>query len=203
MRPAAILSLLGATLAAGYYSDRRHPDALATPLAEIQHSLGGWEGADDPPLSDATLEVLKPTSYLSRRYTKAGVGLGLFISYYDQQRAGESMHSPRACLPGGGWEIWRTGSAFVPIETGPVKINQFSIEHAGERAVVFYWYQSRDQIIASEYLGKILLIRDAVVNGRTSGSIVRLIVPDSPEAVQRGLEFAALVIPEMQHCFRR
>jgi len=193
--------LLGATMTAAHYSDRRRPDALAEPLASIHYSLGGWTGTDDPPLAEETLEVLKPTSYLTRKYARGGVSLGLFISYYDQQRSGESMHSPKHCLPGNGWEIWKTGSAFVPTQASAVKINQFSIQHTGDRAVVLYWYQSRNQIIASEYLGKIVLIRDALVSGRTAGSIVRLTVADRSEAVQGGLEFASLIIPEVQRCF--
>lgn len=201
LRPAVVLLLLGATLAATHYSDRRRPDTLAEPLASIPYSIAGWNGKDDPPLTEGTLEVLKPTSYLARSYTKAGAGLNLFISYYDQQRSGESMHSPKACLPANGWEIWKTGLAFVPVNAAPIKINQFSIEHNGERAVVLYWYQSRKQIIASEYLGKILLVRDALVTGRTAGSIVRLTVADTPEAIRGGMEFASLIVPEVRRCF--
>ena len=35
---------------------------------------------------------------------------------------------------------------------------------------VFYWYQSKDRIVADEYVGKILLIRDTVVDGHTAGT---------------------------------
>ena len=29
----------------------------------------------------------------------------LYVAWYDSQRAGRSAHSPRTCLPGGGWQI--------------------------------------------------------------------------------------------------
>jgi len=198
-----IILLLSATLAAGHYSDRRRPDSLAAPLQSVNMSLGGWTGIDGPPLPEKTLESLKPTSYLSRQYSSAGIHLSLFISYYDQQRSGESMHSPKHCLPGSGWEIWKTGSALIPTQNGPAEVNRYSIQHTGQRAVMFYWYQSRDRIVASEYLGKIYLIKDALLSSHTSGSIVRLMVDDHPEAVQGGLEFASLIIPEVQRCFGR
>jgi len=53
-------------------------------------------------------------------------------------------------------------------------------QYPHQRALVLYWYQSRDRVIASEYIGKVLLVRDALFSGRTSGSIVRIVVPDRP-----------------------
>jgi EpsI family protein len=202
-RPVAVMLLLSATIAASLYSERRRPDSLSSPLQSIGVQLGGWKGVDDPPLAEGIVASLKPTSYLSRQYSKGGVQLGLFISYYDQQRSGESMHSPKHCLPANGWEIWKAGSTSVPFAGRQVKINHYSIQHTGKRAVVYYWYQSRDRIIASEYLGKVYLIKDALLSSHTSGSIVRLMIEDRPDAVQAGLEFASLIMPEVQRCFGR
>jgi len=202
-RAVVTVLLLGATIGAAAYSERRRPDRLAFPLETIDAHLGGWTGIDDPPLSDEILGTLKPTSYLSRQYNKAGQRLSLFVSYYDQQRSGESMHSPKHCLPANGWEIWKIGSAAVLVAGKPVEINQYSIQHTGQRAVVYYWYQSRDRTISSEYLGKILLIRDSLFSGHTSGSIVKITVDDKPEVRERALAFAGLVIPEVQRVFGR
>ena len=198
-----ITVLLGATIAAGKYSEGRRTDFLSAPLTTISMGLEGWVGVDEPPLSSATLASLKLTSYLSRTYSKADERLDLFIAYYDQQRSGESMHSPKHCLPANGWEIWKMDSAEVPANGRNVTINQYSVKHMNEKAVVLYWYQSRERIIASEYLGKLLLVRDALFDGRTSGSIVRVIVADRPEAVQHGLQFVSRLIPQVQRCFGR
>jgi EpsI family protein len=113
------------------------------------------------------------------------------------------MHSPKNCLPGSGWEIWKYDSAWIQTNTGKVKINKYSIENSGQRSLVFYWYQSKSRIIASEYLGKILLVQDALMDGRTAGSIVRIIVADVPGAAEEGASFAAKVIPQVQRCFGR
>jgi hypothetical protein len=64
-----------------------------------------------------------------------------------------------------------------------------------------YWYQSKTRIIASEYLGKVLLTRDALLRNSTAGSIVRIIVPDRPGEIDAARDFAAGVIPQVQHCF--
>ena len=66
---------------------------------------------------------------------------------------------------------------------------------------MFYWYQSKTRIVASEYLGKVLLARDTVLNGHTAGSIVRIMFPDTPTASAEGVAFATRLIPEVERCF--
>lgn len=197
---AVTVALLGGTLAASRLSDQRKPESLTAPLSSIPRQIDGWVGVDSAPLDARTLEVLRPTSYLERAYRRGDEMASLFISYYAEQRAGESMHSPKNCLPGSGWEIWDYGSSRVPVDGRNVDINRYSIQNNGTRLVVLYWYQSRHRIVASEYLGKVLLVKDALLMGSTAGSIVRITVPDRPESVDTGLRFAAAIIPEVQRC---
>ena len=195
--------LLAGTLGAIGVTAKRLPDQLNKPLAEIPTKIGDWTTVQEQKLDSHVLQVLLPTSYLSRTYSKGGRPADLFIAYYAQQRAGESMHSPKNCLPGSGWEIWNYDSAWIPTDSGKVKVNKYSIENAGQRSLVFYWYQSKSRIIASEYVGKILLVRDALLDGRTAGSSVRIIVPDVPGAAEDATLFASKVIPQVQRCFGR
>ena len=199
----ATAALLAGTLALAAFAGRRHSDALARPLSTIPDQLAGWVTVGEPPLSDSVLGKLTPTSYLSRTYQKGNRQLGLFIAYYSQQRTGESMHSPKQCLPGSGWEIWDYGSAMIPVSRGGVRINRYSVHNGGARASVLYWYQSRQRVIASEYLGKILLVKDALVDGNTAGSIVKITIADTPEALTEAIDFAAELMPRVQRCFEK
>ena len=193
--------LLSATLAASKLTAYRKTEALAKPLDSIGWQVAGFTGVDNPALTDRILAVLKPTSYISRTYRKPGLQADLFISYYAQQRAGESMHSPKNCLPGGGWEIWDYGSAEIPVNGQNFKVNKFSISNAGQRMLVLYWYQSKGRVIASEYQGKLLLASDAFLQKSTAASIVRIIVPDQPGALEAAKSLASEMIPEVQRCF--
>jgi EpsI family protein len=192
--------LLGATLGAYALSERRPPDFLALPLDTIDKQIAGWSMTADEPLTQGVLGRLLLTSYVSRIYQKNGTKLGMFVAYYAQQRAGESMHSPKHCLPGSGWEIWKHGSALVPVNGRQIEINQYSIQNSGQRLLVFYWYQSRERILSSEYMGKVLLAKDALLTGHTAGSLVRITLPDVPTAPEEGVAFASVLIPEMQRC---
>jgi EpsI family protein len=197
---APILSCLALTLILVTLVDFRKPDALSQPLQSIGSEIAGWKLLAATHLPESQLNVLKPSSYLSREYGKSGQRLELFIAYYDLQRAGESMHSPRVCLPGSGWEIFQRGVATVPLDRKYVQINEFHIRKAGTPLRVLYWYQSRNRVVASEYMGKFSLLQDAIMSGKTSGSIVRAIFSaDSPSI--DGIDFVRSLIPQIQRCF--
>jgi EpsI family protein len=208
MKPAswrflATVLLLSATLLAARLSERRQSDYLALPLEKIDTQLAGWRAVGDQALGARVLKALLPTSYLARTYRKGDLELGLFIAFYAQQRAGESMHSPKHCLPGSGWEIWNYDSALIPVNGRQIKVNKYYIRNAGERLLMFYWYQSKRRVIASEYLGKLLLVKDSLLDGRTAGSIVRITMPDVAGSSTEAVTFASSLIPQVDRCFSR
>jgi EpsI family protein len=197
---AFVVSMLTGTLALTKAAQQRAPESLAQPLETIPSELSGFKTLLSNPLREDLLSELAPTSYLSRLYQTDTRQIRLFITYYAQQKAGESMHSPRNCLPGSGWEIWKYRTANVNGPDGPVAINHYSIRKGTESLAVLYWYQTRDRIIASEYLGKFLLVRDTLTNGRTAGAVITLTVEDVPEAVEDGLKFSSQVMPHIARC---
>ncbi len=198
IRHAVIIAVLAGTLLAGYATNERTPSELTRPLSSIAQQIGCWQGNDNPPLGEETLSVLKASSYLSRTYRCDDKGLNLFIAYYSLQQAGESMHSPKNCLPGSGWEIWKYEELETAAPNGePVPINKFYLQHGRDRAIAFYWYQSRSRIIANEYLGKVCLVWDTILAGNTEGSIVRVIIPDDSASEAVVSDFIPQVMGEV------
>jgi EpsI family protein len=193
--------MLGSTLLASRAAMERRPGRLAQPLTSISTRIGGWSGTDDPPLAERIAGSLSATSYLSRTYRRDGRSIGFFVAFYASQRAGESMHSPKYCLPGGGWEM--TGAGRATIQTGgrSVEINDYLLLQPGERARMLYWYQNKSRVIASEYAGKLYLVLDALRLGRTSGAIVRITTADDPASVAAAYQFASEAIPQVSRCF--
>ncbi len=193
--------LLSATLLAARLSEPRLPEFLVQPLDTISWSLAGFTGSPNPPLSGQILNKLLPDRYLSRTYRKEGMQADLFIAFYARQRAGESMHSPKHCLPGNGWEIWNYDSTIIPVDGRGIQVNNYSISHEGDRRLVLYWYQSKDRVISSEVMGKFLLARDALMQNSTASTIVRIIVPDRPGALADARAIATELIPSVERCF--
>lgn len=91
----------------------------------------------------------------------------------------------------------------IPAAGKVYTVNKYSISRESERRLVLYWYQSRDRIIASEYLGKLLLARDTLLQNATAASMVRLILPDQPGTSETARNFASELIPQVQVCFGR
>lgn len=200
-RPFSITTvLLLLTVGVIWWTERPRPEGLAMQLETIDANIAGWTMVQSGSFSELVLDRLRPTAYLTREYQKNSQHLTLMIAYYAQQRAGESMHSPKNCLPGSGWEIDQRQPALVQFGGKPIEINQLTILNGGQRMLVYYWYQSRQRVIASEYLGKILLAHDSILNQGTAGSIVRIVLPDTPQAIANGREFAAEVMRQLQRC---
>jgi len=103
----------------------------------------------------------------------------LFIAYWDSQRKGAQPHSPRNCLPGGGWEPLEASRVTIPLPPplAPISVNRFLIQKDRDQQVVLYWYQSHDRVIASEYWSKAYMVLDAIRLNRTDAALVRVVSP--------------------------
>ena len=134
----------------------------------------------DATLEPDVLDILKLNDYLLRHY-RDGVGhdMWLYVGYWDTQRKGAQIHSPKHCLPGGGWEPLE--ASLVPIAVGDVPegitVNRYVLQKDNSQQVVTYWYQSRGQVIAKELDAKLQLISNAIMHNRTDGALVRVTSP--------------------------
>ena len=194
-RTGVTAALLASTWVAVYSAGEREPEELRQPLSTIPEEIDGWIATEDAKLDEETEAVLKATDYVYRSYEKEGRRADMFMAFYAMQRAGEAMHSPKNCLPGGGWEIWNYDTVALPVEGEPVKVNKYWIQKGRQRMLVLYWYQHAQRVVASEYSAKAYLVWDAVTTGRTSGAIVRVTVPDQPDAEEAARKLAAELIP--------
>ena len=193
--------LLVGGLTFSVFNDHRKPNPLEHPLSSIEKSISGWTATDDPPFTEVIEASLNATSCLSRTYRRGPATMNLFIAFYEQERAGESMHSPKYCLGGGGWEMVDSGMVPVGFDGRTVRINNYVLYKGGEHSRILYWYQGRRRVVADEYFTKMYLVWDALRHGETSGSIVRITLGEQPGALQDGVGFAEQVLQQLGRCF--
>jgi EpsI family protein len=156
---------------------RQNPMPLARPLTEIPMSLEGYDGTELK-VSEAEQRVAGMSSYVSRTYGRDSTpAFWVYVGYYESQTQGKTIHSPKNCLPGAGWEPLESAPVQLALSTGPVPVNRYLIANEKQRALVLYWYQGRGRISANEYLVKWELLRDATLRRRTDEALVRVIVP--------------------------
>ena len=169
-----------------------------TPFHELPLEIQDAEGYEAVPFADDVVEKLGADDHVNRIYVDHAVPVALYAGYYASQRQGDVIHSPQNCLPGAGWRP--IASDRIDISDGVERqtINRVLITKGRERQAVFYWYQGRGRVVASEFANKALLMMDAARSGRTDGGLVRLITPvvSTPEEAYARLNtFAAALIP--------
>ena len=160
---------------------------LVGPMSGILEQVDGYR-IEDQHVSDEERKIAGMTDYVARIYWRpdSTAAFTTYVGYYDQQTQGKSMHSPKNCLPGAGWEILRGGTATVSNASGPHVVNRYLLKNGALQAVVYYWYQGSGRVVASEYAVKFNLLRDAALEGHTEEALVRIVIPmdaaDSTEA---------------------
>jgi EpsI family protein len=153
---------------------------IRKPLDSFPMNVGAWQGAGGVIFDPDTLNVLKPSDYVMRRYhDPAGRGLWLFIAYWDSQRKGAQPHSPKNCLPGAGWEPLESSRVTIPLAEPfrAITVNRYLIQKDRDQLLVLYWYQSQGKAIAGEMAAKLEMVKNSMVRHRTDGSLVRLTSP--------------------------
>ena len=187
----ALILLVGCGFVWQTHAQRQMP--LAAPLSSIIPALDGYVVADLH-IGDEERRVAGMSEYVARSYTRDSVqAFQTLVSYYERQGQGKTIHSPRNCLPGAGWDIYRGGTRAVVVDGASHDVNYYVLKNGMATDVVYYWYQGRGRVVASEYRVKWNLLRDAALLGHTEEALVRIVIPvrspggassSSPEAAR-------------------
>jgi len=211
------LVMMGGTWAFLASRSRAEADLPRKLFSEYPLQIGAFTGRDLE-MGERVLDLLKLTDYVMRVYVPASSGnpqagafegqtrqaaapVWLYVGYYGSQRTGATYHSPKNCLPGGGW-VFRSSDLVTGLIPGrpEAAVNRVVIEKGFDRQLILYWYQDRGRILASEYAAKGYLILDATMRNRTDGALVRVstpIVGSEEEAFRHAVEFVRVASPAL------
>lgn len=104
--------------------------------------------------------------------------VNLYLAYLETRGDRRSWHSPRQCIPGGGWQITDHQIRKTTTPSGKIlNYNRLIIQNRSQRDLVYYWYDQRGRKVANEFVMKFWIIFDAVTRKRADGAMVRLITP--------------------------
>jgi len=148
-------------------------------LSTFPMQIGEWHGKPAR-FEDKIYQALGVDDSILAYYQQLQTtnNIELYIGYYQSQREGDIIHSPKNCMPGAGWNIASIEpiSLDITITNGkPIKINKVILQNGNQKHLMFYWFHSRGRVISSEYAQKIFLVWDSILRHRTDGSFVRLI----------------------------
>ncbi len=180
-RTFVVSSLIVVALAAGslFLPERIEKIPARSSFAEFPAQLDTWTGRRTA-IEAVYLDTLKLDDYLMSDYRGvSGQPINFYVAWYNTQQGGRSTHSPRTCIPGGGWQITSLESVAVPqanIAGVPLQVNRALIENGASKQLVYYWFQQRGRVVTNEYLVKWYLFWDSLTRQRTDGALVRLMV---------------------------
>jgi EpsI family protein len=194
-----LLLLLTAVFLHSHSQEERNPPREM--LASFPREIGPWSGTELSIPNDVRA-VLGPGDFLNRAYsTEDGSSVDLFIAYFPSQRTGDTIHSPKNCLPGAGWIPLQVGRAAIPgPDHRPFEVNRYVVGKGEHKLLVLYWYQAHNRVTASEYWDKWYLFSDSIKFNRSDGALVRIIASLAEgelvdSAQQRAVDFAEKILP--------
>lgn len=199
----AVLMVLVVFLGAQTVNGRNEIKPQRTSLRLFPTNLETWQATE----SSLPVEVeryLGLNDYVLADYVGSrGERINFYAAYYASQRKGVSPHSPQVCIPGGGWIISDLSTVEFAIADGTrLPAVRVLISRAGERALVYYWFDQRGRRISDEFTMKWYLLRDAIVRNRTDGAMVRVITDlgrneDLRAADERLQQFVRVAAPRL------
>ena len=170
-----IIVIVAATV--HYLPERKEIIPDRKEYATFPLKIDEWSGKESI-LEQIYLNALKLTDYALIDYSNENSEIVNFYSaYYDSQKKGAAVHSPKSCIPGGGWLITNSETHSiqdVSIGNVPLIVNRLVISKGEHKHLVYYWFQQRCRIITNEYVMKIYQFWDAMTKSRTDGALMRL-----------------------------
>jgi EpsI family protein len=202
LRYLAIMALMAfAALYMAYH--RVHPTPLPMPLAEFPSRIGDWRLIQNSQFDQETLDLLRPTDYLAKRYQRPdGAVVDIYIGYHDGARQAGQLHSPRNCLPGSGWYEASSERINVPMQDGNMSAVLALYQKDAVSELFLYWFEVGGASVSNEYNMKLRQVLNSIRQGRQDACFVRISVPvmDSKfSAVEQAMAFLKAVHPILKH----
>jgi EpsI family protein len=181
---AIALSVLVGGAAYALRAKQASPGDAPVTFDALPLSMGSYRGSEEW-FDEGTYTVLRADTTTLRRYVdQSGTYMWFFAAYFGEQNYGQQIHSPRNCLPGGGWNILSLER--VPVNLpgrGPIVANRLIIEADGNRQVMLYFFITRVGTVASEYRLKFELARAALTFQPRDAFFIRVTAPVGPDGV--------------------
>jgi len=183
----ALVVLAISVPASQFITERRDDVPSRTAFNVFPLEQQEWTGREST-IEANVLGALKLTDYFMGNFQLADspYPVNFYSAWYEEQRKGASIHSPKSCLPGGGWEILQHTTEAIPQIDAygePLKVNRVLMQMGEARQLVYYWFQGRGRIITNEYMAKWFIFWDSLTRNRTDGALMRLItyVPEGSD----------------------
>jgi exosortase D (VPLPA-CTERM-specific) len=144
-------------------------------FVEFPAHIGDWRGQSSL-LDPDTERTLALDDYLLADYFQQdGEGVNLYVAYFASQRKGDSLHSPKNCIPGSGWQISEIRELNSTVLGEGQVLNRVVIKKGAAKQLVYYWFDEQGRDFANEYWARFYRLANSIIENRTDAALVRLV----------------------------
>ncbi|PXF57350.1 MAG: EpsI family protein [Deltaproteobacteria bacterium] len=186
----AAIGILLFTLLANFGATQVRATPLIRSLDLLPAHIGEFVLVGDSEMDSSVVENLGVDYYIMRVYrSPSGYDLWLYIGYFEEQKEGAMIHSPKHCYPGSGWSSLSSEiiKIKIPDSNNTIEINEYILAKNDAKELVYYWYQSRGRVVANEYLDRLYMLFDSLIKKRSDGALIRISGP--ADNVQKARKF--------------
>jgi EpsI family protein len=179
-------------------------------LDRFPAALGPWNLFRVDPIDPEVAAELRADRLISQTYLEPPTRsfASLLVAWFQTQQGGTRQpHSPKVCLPSGGWTPRIVDEVTLNTAAGAITVNRYIVDKDTESAVVLYWYQTPRRVIAGEWAAKFWVAADGLRDKRTDAALVRVTTWPSrggdQQATATAMEFASNLYPALRDYFPR
>ena len=169
-------ALVFALMAAAWLYLYSHADIeipVKRPFSEFPVHNRGWRMLSQFSFERDTLDILRPSDYILRSYMHPeGGSVHLYIGYHDSG----GVHSPKHCLPGGGWHKAMENEDSLRVNGKVINFINAVYRKDDMQEMLFYWYQVRGESLTGEYSLKLHEIVSSALYRRRDVAFIRISV---------------------------
>ena len=175
------------------------PVPILKSLADFPKQISSWSGKTHR-FSQAVYDKLGVDDSVLIDYKNDNEDtISMYVGYYEDQKQGEIIHSPKNCLLGSGWQPIDVSETDISLDSKKIPVTKLILEKRSQKMVVLYWYQSGSRAIANEYIQRLYFIFDSIRYNRTNAAFVRFSAPvlsdDNEKTVQILEKFIKRTVP--------
>jgi EpsI family protein len=194
-----VIALLAVTI---FFSQIRSDGELipiTRTLERFPEQIADWRG-ESYRFSQAVYDNLGVDDSIAINYKNDnGDEVSMYVGYYESQKQGEIIHSPKNCMLGSGWQPIEISEINISVGMRLIPVIKMIVEKHSHKMVSLYWYQSGNRAVASEYIQKLYFIHDSLRYNRTNSAFLKFSSPvkgdDYEGTIQKLESFINKVVP--------
>lgn len=173
--------VLAAAVLSTFLGSRGEVSPERKPFSAFPVSVGEWHSRVSY-LPPAVEQVAGASDYYFGDFlSSAGEKANLYIAYYESQRHGQVPHSPKVCVPGGGWEIESITPLLLTGADGrTLEVNRMVSAKGANRVLIYFWVKQGPLAYREEAMARLDLLRTSLLDNRTDGALIRVMTDLAP-----------------------